>query len=460
VSELTNSARVLVVDDDPQQREMLAGFLDDVGHSVRPCATGEEALARLAQGGVDLVLTDLKMPGLTGLELLKRAKALNPRVDFILLTAHGTIEIAVEAIRAGAYDFIVKPIDPDQLERTVERLIERQSLTREVDTLRARLKERVAIDGVVAESKRMREVLSLLTRAAPSNATILLAGESGTGKELMANIIHQQSPRRGGPFIAVNCAAIPESLLESELFGHKKGAFTGADRDRDGLFKAADGGTILLDEIGEMSGPLQAKLLRVLQERVVRPVGARHPEPIDARVLCATNRDLMEEVKAGRFREDLYYRVNVFQVVLPSLRERIEDLPLLVEQVLKRQADEERREVPKVSSEAFDLLAGYTFPGNVRELENILQRAAVLSGGRTIAVRDLPAQLAAPDESSIPSEPLQKPLDGYLEEVEGRLIRAALARHGWVQTRAAKELGLHEKVLRYRMKKLGIQRPG
>ena len=449
-----------MVDDDPQQREMLAGFLGDVGHSVQPCASGEEALERLAEGGVDLVLTDLKMPGLTGLELLERAKALNPRVDFILLTAHGTIEIAVEAIRAGAYDFIVKPVDPDQLERTVERLLERRSLAREVDTLRARLKERVAIDGVVAESKRMREVLSLLTRAAPSNATILLAGESGTGKELMANIIHQRSPRRDGPFIAVNCAAIPESLLESELFGHRKGAFTGADRDRDGLFKAADKGTLLLDEIGEMSGPLQAKLLRVLQERVVRPVGARHPEPIDVRVLCATNRDLMEEVKAGRFREDLYYRVNVFLVVLPSLRERIEDLPLLVEQILRRQADEDRREPPKLSSEVFDLLAGYRFPGNVRELENILQRAAVLSGGHAIAVRDLPPQIAAPDESSIPSEPLNKPLDDYLEEAEGRLIRAALARHGWVQTRAAKELGLHEKVLRYRMKRLNIRRPG
>jgi len=452
-------AHVLVVDDDPQQRDMLAGFLEDLGHSVRPCADGEQALAQIERGGVDIVLTDLKMPRLSGLELLKRGRAANPRVDFILLTAHGTIETAVEAIREGAYDFLLKPVDPDSLERTVARLRERQFLSEEVDALRLRLRERLSIDGVVAESKRMQDVLSLVTRAAQSNATILLAGESGTGKELMANIIHQHSPRRDGPFIPVNCAAIPESLLESELFGHLKGAFTGADRGRDGLFRAAEGGTIFLDEIGEMGGSLQAKLLRVLQERTIRPVGSSDAMKVDVRVLCATNRDLQQEVAQGRFREDLYYRVNVFQVVLPSLRARREDLPPLVDAILKRQAEEEGLAPRKLTSEAFDLLAAYPFPGNVRELENILLRAAVLCRGDAIGVADLPPQLAAPPEDSLPTEPLKKPLDKYLEEVEARLIRAALARNGWVQTRAAQDLGLHEKVLRYRMKKLGIERP-
>jgi len=449
---------LLVIDDDPQQREALAGLLEDLGYRARPCASGEEALSAIEAGGVDAVLSDLKMPGMSGLDVLKAARRVNPRVDFVLLTAHGTIETAVEAIREGAYDFLLKPVDPDALERVVARLLEKQALAREVDALRLRLKERVSIDGVVAESKRMRDVLALVSRAAQSNATILLAGESGTGKELVANVVHQQSPRRDGPFVPVNCAAIPESLLEAELFGHLKGAFTGADRDREGLFETASGGTLFLDEIGEMGASLQAKLLRVLQERTVRRVGGREPVPVDVRVIAATNRDLQKDVREGRFREDLFYRVNVFQVVLPPLRERREDLPALVEHILERQAKDEGLSPKTLSREAFDVLVGYPFPGNVRELENVLLRASVVSTGSAIGVGDLPPAVTAPPESALPSEPLGKDLDDYLSDVEARLIRAALARNGWVQTRAARDLGLHEKVLRYRMKKLGIER--
>ena len=452
-------ATLLVADDDPQQRDMLAGFLEDLGHRVVACKDGTEALQRIERGGIDVCLSDFRMPGLTGLELLRRGRAANPRVDFVLLTAHGSIETAVDAIRDGAYDFLVKPVDPDLLERIVARVVERQQLTREVDALRLRLKERLSIDGIVARSKRMQDVLQLVTRAAMSSATILLMGESGTGKELVANIIHQQSPRRDGPFLPVNCAAIPEQLLEAELFGHEKGAVTGADRARDGLFRAAQGGTIFLDEIGEMSGALQAKMLRVLQERSMRPVGAREPVKVDVRVLCATNRDLEKDVATGRFREDLFYRINVFQVVLPPLRERMDDLQPLMDAILRRQSREEDLPERTLTREAFDLLASYSFPGNVRELENVLLRAAVLCRGDAIGVADLPPQLAAPPESALPTEPLGKPLDRYLEDVESRLIRSALARHGWVQTRAAKDLGLHEKVLRYRMRKLGIERP-
>ncbi len=452
------TASLLVVDDDPRQREMLAGLLEDMGHRARACEDGAAVLSAIEAGGVDAVLTDLKMPGMDGLELVRAAKGVNPRVEFVVLTAHGTIETAVAAIKDGAYDFLLKPIDPDALELVVQRLIEKQALTREVDALRLRLKERVSADGVVAASKRMQESVGLLLRAADSNATILLTGESGTGKELMANLVHQKSPRRDGPFVPVNCAAIPENLLEAELFGHEKGAFTGADRAREGLFETADKGTVFLDEIGEMGAALQAKVLRVLQERVVRRVGGRETKQVDVRIITATNRDLAADVREGRFREDLYYRVNVFQVELAPLRERRADLPALIEMVLDQQAHDEGVARKKLSREAFDVLAVYRFPGNVRELQNILLRASVVCPGDTIAVADLPPEVTAPPEASLPSEPMGRELDDYLEEVEARLIRAALMRHGWVQTRAAKELGLHEKVLRYRMKKHGIVR--
>ena len=450
---------LLVVDDDPRQREMVAGLLDDLGYRARPCAGADEALSALEAGGVDAVLTDLRMPGRSGLDLLKEVRRVNPRVDVVLLTAHGSIETAVEAIREGAYDFLLKPVDPDALERVVRRLLEKQALVREVDALRLRLKERLSFDGIVAESKRMQEVLALAARAARSNATILLTGESGTGKELVANVIHQQSPRCDGPFVPVNCAAIPETLLEAELFGHRKGAFTGADRIREGLFRSADGGTLFLDEVGEMGAALQAKLLRALQERVVRPVGGTDTVAVDVRVLAATNRDLEADVKEGRFREDLYYRIHVLPVHLPPLRERREDLPALVEHILRRQAAEEDLTPKTITREAFDVLVAYPFPGNIRELENVLLRAGVVCTGNAIGVGDLPRAVTAPADAGLPAEPLGKDLDVYLKEVETRLIRAALLRHGWVQTRAARELGLHEKVLRYRMKKLGIERP-
>ncbi|MHC4469932.1 MAG: sigma-54-dependent transcriptional regulator [Planctomycetota bacterium] len=451
-------AVVLVVEDDPSQREQLAAFLESLSVTVLEAGDVPQAREALTEASVDVVVTDLRLPGESGLDLLRGCRAENPLVDFIMVTAHGSVETAVEAMREGAYDFLTKPVDLDVLELRIRRLLERRRLAREVRELRDRIRDRIDVEGLVAESGSMQEVLAVVRRVAPTDSTVLLTGESGTGKERIAELVHGQSPRRNGPFVRVNCAALPETLLETELFGHRRGAFTGAHQDRRGRFDEADGGTLLLDEIGELGLSTQAKLLRALQEREIVRLGDNQPRPVDVRILAATNRDLDEEIRAGRFREDLYYRIQVITIRVPPLRERPQDVVAMIPVFLDRFSQEAGVEPRRVSREAHDLLVRYDYPGNVRELMNVLQRAVILSSGRQIRVEDLAEQVRRPPEPESRLETLPgETLPELVEEIERRSIRRALREEGGVKARAARALGLPERVLRYKMNKYGIE---
>jgi two-component system NtrC family response regulator len=451
------SPLVYVVEDSGTQREALAGALRAGGRRVRAFGGTAEALEAIGTEPVDAVVTDYSMPGGDGLTFLRSIRARSPATEVVVATAYGTIDLAVEAMKAGAFHFLTKPVDLDALEAVLARIEDRQRLAREVRELRERLHERFRDSAVVGSGARIQEVLSLVHRVAPSQATVLLAGESGTGKELVANLLHALSPRAKGPFVAVNCAALPEGLLESELFGHARGSFTGAVADRRGKFEEASGGTLLLDETGEMGAAVQARLLRVLQAREVVRVGENTPRAVDVRVVAATNKDLAAEVAAKRFREDLYYRLNVVTVTLPPLRDRPEDVPELVEHFVRKYAAREGRPVKGVTREALDALLKYHWPGNVRELENCVERAVIMARGENVARADLPAHLFAPAEPPGASSPEGRTLPEAVEELERRMVRAALARHGGVVTRAAKELGVSERVLRYKLESLGIR---
>ncbi|MBI2197352.1 MAG: sigma-54-dependent Fis family transcriptional regulator [Candidatus Rokubacteria bacterium] len=444
--------RILVVDDEPAQRELVSGFLRKRGFGVDEAAGGLAALARFTQEPFDLVLTDQRMPDLSGLDLLQRLRAVTPEAAVIVMTAYGTIETAVGAIKAGATDYLSKPINLDELLHRIERVRERQRLLGENLELRAALEERHRVEGIIGDSGRMQEVLSLVRRVAPSDATVLIRGESGTGKELIARAIHHASPRAGGPLVAVNCAALPEGLLESELFGHEKGAFTGAAASRKGRFELADGGSIFLDEIGDLPLHLQVKLLRVLQERQFERVGGTRTIPVNVRVLAATHRNLEALVREGRFRDDLYYRINVVTLLLPPLRERREDLPPLIEHFLTRFAGKNGKTIRGLTREARDALLRYDYPGNVRELENLIERAVVLTRDEVIGKSDLPLSL---DEQG-PEGEAPAGLVAAVEGLERRMIRDALSRAGGVQTRAAELLGISERVLRYKLSKYGL----
>jgi two-component system NtrC family response regulator len=445
---------ILVVDDEPAQRELLGGFLAKRGWSVELAAGGAEALAILRRTAVDLVLADYRMPDLSGLELLKASQRLNPELPVVLITAYGSVASAVEAMKAGAYDYLTKPIELDELVHLVDRIAERQQLLTEVRELRTQLRERFRVEGIIGESRQMQEVLSLVARVAPTPSTVLIRGESGTGKELIAKAIHYNSPRRDRPFVKVNVSALPETLLESELFGHEKGAFTGATERRIGRFEAADGGTLFLDEIGDLPLALQVKLLRVLQEREIERLGSQRPIAVDIRILAATNQDLERAVRERHFRADLYYRLNVFPIVLPPLRERSEDLPLLIEFLLQTFAARLGKPVMALSRQAMDVLMKYDYPGNVRELENILERAIILARHETIYVEDLPLHLReSPPENAAETPTVQASLPEVLHAIERQMLLRALERHGGVQTRAAAELGISERVLRYKLRK-------
>ncbi|OGK87065.1 MAG: hypothetical protein A2050_15900, partial [Candidatus Rokubacteria bacterium GWA2_73_35] len=361
--------KILVVDDEPAQRELVSGFLARHGFEVTTARDGAEALERFRREPVDLILTDQKMPGLSGLELTQAARAVNPEVAVVLMTAYGTIEHAVAAIKAGATDYLTKPLNLDELLHRLGQVRDHQRLLGENRELRAALQERHRVEGILGESGRMQEVLSLVRRVAASDATVLIRGESGTGKELIAKAIHYASRRAEGPLVRVNCAALPETLLESELFGHEKGAFTGAQATRRGRFELAHGGSLFLDEIGDLPPHLQVKLLRVLQEREIERVGSSRPIPVDVRLLAATHRDLEALVKAGSFREDLYYRINVVTLAVPPLRERREDIPLLLDHFLSKFARANGKTIRGLTREARDTLLRYDYPGNVRELE-------------------------------------------------------------------------------------------
>jgi len=452
---VTEPFRILIVDDEPAQLELVGGFLRKRGFDVTLAADGTQALARVRREPADLVLTDQKMPGLSGLELIEAVRARNPETAVIVMTAYGTIETAVAAIKAGATDYLTKPLNLDELLHRVHQVREHQRLLVENRELRQALAERHRVEGILGESGRMQEVLSLVRRVAPSDATVLIRGESGTGKELIAKAIHYASPRAEGPLVRVNCAALPETLLESELFGHERGAFTGAVASRKGRFELAHGGSLFLDEIGDLPLHLQVKLLRVLQEREIERLGSSRPLPVDVRLLAATHRDLEALVRGGRFRDDLYYRINVVTVALPPLRERREDIPLLVEHFVSAFAAKNGKAIRGLTREARDALLRYDYPGNVRELENVIERAVVLTRDDVIGPEDLPLSLVDP----IPETPEgadERGLPAAVEGLERRMIRDALARTGGVQTAAAELLGISERVLRYKLRKYGL----
>jgi len=446
---------LLIVDDEEAQRTVLAGFLRKRGFGVTTAASTDEALRIVEGETVDLVLTDMRMPGKSGVDLLDAVRGVNPDVGVVLMTAFGTVASAVDAMKRGASDYLTKPVDLDELEVIVDRALERRALQSENRDLRRALEGRYGLKGLQTSNARMAEAINTAARAAASRATILIRGESGTGKELLARAIHYASPRARGPFVTVNVAALPETLVESELFGHERGAFTGADREHRGKFEQADGGTLLLDEIGDLPRGAQVKMLRVLQEQAFERLGGTRTLRLDVRVLAATHRDMEALVRNGELREDLYYRLNVVTVELPPLRDRREDIPTIAEQFLERFGAEQPGGRREFSREAMDLLTKYDYPGNVRELENIVQRAVVLARDTLITTADLPPHL-----SGLRAESRNEPGTGtFVDRVgafERQLILEALQAAEGVQTRAARQLGMSERHLRYKLKKYGL----
>jgi len=445
--------RILVVDDEPAQCEMVSDFLKKQGLDVSSAESGEKALQLFRQDSIDLILTDQKMPGMSGLELLQAVRAINPETPVILMTAFGSIQAAVSAIQGGATDYLTKPLNLDELLYRIRQVSDRYRIINENRELREALQSRHRIEGIIAESGQMLDVISLVRRVAPSEATVLIRGESGTGKELIAKAIHFASPRASGPLVKVNCAALPETLLESELFGHEKGAFTGAVTSRQGRFELANGGTLFLDEIGDLPLHLQAKLLRVLQEREYEKVGSSRPVKVDVRILAASHRPLEALIKAGQLREDLYYRLNVVTILIPPLRERRSDLSLLIDHFLRRFAEKNGKTIRGVTHEARDILLRYDYPGNVRELENLIERAVVLTRDEVIGSGDLP--LTVQDSGAADEQGTN--LTATVEAVERRMIREALARSDGVQTHAAELLGISDRGLRYKLIKYGFR---
>ncbi len=448
---------ILIVEDEPFQREMLRDHLLREGHRVREAEDGDEALELLKGNAFDLLLLDYRMAGMNGIEVLKEARRLCPDVEAILITAYGAIETAVEAMKAGAADYLTKPIDLDELSLLIERIGKHRTLVRENDLLRQELGARgVSTDSIRFKSQKMAELVHLAGRIASSQATVLIQGETGTGKELMARLVHQLSPRANRPLVVVNCAAIPETLLESELFGHEKGAFTGAVQRRIGRFEQADGGTLFLDEIGELTLPVQVKLLRFLQEREFQRVGGERTLKADVRIISATHQDLESGVKQGLFREDLFYRIHVVTLKIPPLRERREDIPALLELFIEKYSRENQKTIEGVSREARDQLMRYDYPGNVRELENIIERAVVISQDPLISTRDLPFQDCLGMKNSGEADQSGS-LQEAMEDLERRMIREALEQAESNQSQAARLLGLSERMLRYKLKKYGFK---
>ena len=447
---------VLVVDDETAQRTVLAGFLRKRGLDAVTAAGVDEAVQIASSRTIDVVLTDLNMPGKDGLVLIDSLRALNPEVPVIVMTAFGTVASAVSAMKRGAADYLTKPIDLDELDVLVTRTLERRALVSENEQLKEQLASRYRLSGLETANARMSEAINTAGRAAASRATILIRGESGTGKEVIARAIHYASPRAKQALVAVSIGALPDTLIESELFGHERGAFTGADRERRGRFELADGGTLFLDEIGDLPKSTQVKLLRVLQEQSFERLGGTKTLSVDARVIAATNRDLPAMVRSGEFREDLFYRLNVVCIDLPPLRDRREDIPLLVDVFLRRFAGEASSKVDGVSREAMDLLLKYDYPGNVRELENLMHRAMVLARGPLLSTSDFPIHVSQlrPENRDAPASFVER-----VSEFERALIVDALERASGVQTRAAERLGMSERHLRYKLKKYGIGNP-
>ncbi len=444
---------VMVVDDERTQLEFVGGFLRKAGFEVVLMEDAAQALERFRDGPFDLVLTDQRMPEMSGLDLLKSCRAVDPEVAVVIMTAYGSIETAVSAMQEGATDYLTKPLNLEELLLRVERIKRSHQLVRENTELKAALQERHRIEGIIGESGQMQEVLDLVRRVAPSDATVLLRGESGTGKELIAKAIHYASARRNGSLVKVNCAALPETLLESELFGHEKGAFTGAFAMRKGRFEIADKGTLFLDEIGDLPAHLQAKLLRVLQEKEFERVGSNRAITSDVRIITATHRDLEQLMRDGSFREDLYYRLNVVTIILPPVRDRRQDLPALIDHFLRKFAEKNGKTIQGFSREARDALLRYDYPGNVRELENLVERAIVLTRDDVVGLGELPLTIK---ETRVTTDG-QTNLSAVVEGIERRMIVDALGAANGVQTKAADSLGISERALRYKLRKYGIR---
>jgi two-component system response regulator PilR (NtrC family) len=455
--------RLLIVEDELSMREFLEIMLKHDGYDVRSAGSGEEAFEIFGEEEPDLVLTDVKMPGMSGLDLIRKIRSLDSAVPIIAITAYASAQDAIRAVREGAYDYLSKPFQIEDLRAVIRNALKARRLRTE------NLKLRESSDGpdgfseIVGRSPEMAEVFDMITRVAPSKASVLIIGESGTGKELVAKAIHNRSPRSARPFVPVNCTAIPETLLESELFGHMKGAFTGAVSKKRGLVEIAHSGTLFFDEVGEIPLSIQAKLLRFLQEREFRRVGGNEDQSVDVRVIAATNRNLEKEIEKGRFREDLYYRLNVIRMKLPPLRNREEDIPLLVNHFLEKFAEEQGKDIRRVSSLALRVLCNYGYPGNVRELENTIERCVTLERSDQLTAEHLPSRFSQQAaEDRIVSEQVDIPPDGIdlnraTEEMERKLIGRALQITGGNRTRTARLLGITQRSLRYRLMKLGLE---
>ncbi len=442
-----SSAKILIVDDELIMRESLAGWLQRDGHTIQTAPSGEEALEKLKETHFDIMLVDIKMEGISGLEVLQQVKESDPDVAVVMITAYGSIPSALEAMKNGAYDYMLKPFDPNELGVLIEKIIRYQEQEREMLFLREEHKERTRFESMIGQSQPMHDIFNLIRDVAPMDSTVLITGETGTGKGLAAKAIHTNSPRCNGPFVTVNCGAIPEHLMETELFGHQKGAFTDAKETKKGRLELAHGGTIFLDEVGEIGMRMQIDLLRVIEDRVFYRVGGTQPMEVDFRVIAATNRNLGKAIKDGSFREDLFYRLNVVSIEMPPLKQHKEDIPLLADHFLQRFIQETNKAIDKINREAMDELMLYDWPGNVRELENAIERAVVVGKERQIMPEDLPI---------LCHDPLLAPRNNSLKEIEKVHIRQILTDYDWNIARSAKTLGIDRSTLYSKIKKYEI----
>ncbi len=455
--------KVLLVDDEPNILQLLSTVLEDEGYRILEASNGSEALKQVEKEDPQVVLLDIRMPGMDGLQVLRRIKENSRKTSVIMMTAYGAMDSVVEATKKGAYDYLAKPLDLEKVKVLVRRALEAQRLSQEVASLRSEMEDKYSLENIVGKHPKMLEVYKMIGRVVDNKATVLILGKTGTGKEVVARAIHFNGSLRNGPFAAVDCASLPQDLLESELFGHEKGAFTDATSQRIGKFERAHKGTLFLDEIGNLTSATQVRLLRFLQERRIERVGGAEPIKLNVRVIAATNLDLKKAVEEGTFREDLYYRLNVVSIYLPSLRERRDDIPLLAEHFLRKYASESGRKVKGVLPEAMDLLMSHEWPGNVRELENVIERALVIGRAHSILVDDLPLAIqTANSESKVKiamDVSLNKvPFEEKVESFEKKLITEAMQKANWNQTKAAEFLGTSRSVVKYKVKKYGIEK--